>query len=194
MGAANASTAWMYGCSAANCTLLGIGERTGNVPLEAMLVEYVSLRGETNGIDTRAITEIAEYYAKKVGYQIPPMQPLVGSDFNMTRAGIHADGLLKNEEIYNIFDTTSLLNRPPSVAVTDKSGLAGIAHWVNTYLKRPHGKHIPKTHPGLAKIKDWVDMEYAGDRVTSISDEELLALARQHLPDCFPAETAKVSE
>jgi isopropylmalate/homocitrate/citramalate synthase len=194
MGVANATTAWMYGCSAANCTLLGIGERTGNVPLEAMLIEYVALRGETNGVDTRVITEIAEYYEKKIGYRLPPMQPLVGSDFNLTRAGIHADGLLKNEEIYNIFDTTQLLNRPPAVAVTDKSGLAGIAHWVNSYLKLPPDRQISKTHPGLVKMKDWVDEQYAGDRVTSISDEELVTLAKQHLPEYFPAEAVKVSE
>jgi isopropylmalate/homocitrate/citramalate synthase len=194
MGVSNAATAWMYGCSAANCTLLGIGERTGNVPLEAMLIEYVALRGETNGVDTRVVTEIAEYYQKKIGYKIPPMQPLVGSDFNLTRAGIHADGLLKNEEIYNIFDTTRLLNRPPAVAVTDKSGLAGIAHWVNTYLRLPQERQIQKTHPGLVKMKDWVEEQYASDRVTSISEEELVDLARQHLPEYFPAEAVKVAE
>lgn len=42
---------------------------------------------------------------KKLGYKQPPQTPFVGSNFNVTRAGIHADGLLKNEEIYNIFDT-----------------------------------------------------------------------------------------
>ena len=53
----------------------------------------------------------------------------------MTRAGIHADGLLKNEEIYNIFDTGKFLNRPPLVAVSNTSGLAGIALWINTYYR-----------------------------------------------------------
>ena len=39
---ANASTAWLYGACAVNCSLLGIGERTGNVPLEAMVFEYAA--------------------------------------------------------------------------------------------------------------------------------------------------------
>ena len=65
---------------------------------------------------------------------IPPNYPLVGMDFNATGAGIHIDGVIKNEEIYNIFDTEKILNRPMSVMITDKSGLAGIAHWVNTHL------------------------------------------------------------
>ena len=60
-------------------------------------------------MNTRVITELAEYYEKEIGYQIPPRTPFVGKNFNVTRAGIHADGLLKNEEIYNIFDTEKFL-------------------------------------------------------------------------------------
>ena len=41
----NAATAWLYGCASVNCSLLGIGERTGNCPLEAMVIEYQGLRG-----------------------------------------------------------------------------------------------------------------------------------------------------
>ncbi len=42
----NAATAWLYGSSGVNCSLLGIGERTGNCPIEAMCIEYASLRGK----------------------------------------------------------------------------------------------------------------------------------------------------
>ena len=59
---ANATTAWLYGASAVNCSMLGIGERTGNVPLEAMVLEYASLRGSLDGMDTTVITEIADYF------------------------------------------------------------------------------------------------------------------------------------
>ena len=120
----NASTAWLYGACAVNCSLLGIGERTGNVPLEAMVFEYASLRGSFDGMDPTVITEIADFFRKDVGYHIPPMTPFVGRNFNVTKAGIHADGLLKDEEIYNIFDTARLLNRPASVQISKTSGLA----------------------------------------------------------------------
>lgn len=89
----------------------GIGERTGNTPLEAMVFEYAQLKGTLDGMDTTVITELAEYYEKEIGYEIPARTPFVGSAFNVTRAGIHADGLLKNEEIYNIFDTEKFLHR-----------------------------------------------------------------------------------
>ena len=170
---ANATTAWLYGASAVNCSLLGIGERTGNVPLEAMIMEYASLRGSLDGMDTTAITEIAEYFKNEIGYKIPPMTPFVGKNFNVTRAGIHADGLLKDEEIYNIFNTDKILNRPASVSVSKTSGLAGIAYWINNNYQLKGEKTIDKKHPLVIALKEWVDKEYEDGRQTALSDIEL---------------------
>ena len=170
---ANATTAWLYGASAVNCSLLGIGERTGNVPLEAMIMEYASLRGSLDGMDTTAITEIAEYFKNEIGYKIPPMTPFVGKNFNVTRAGIHADGLLKDEEIYNIFNTDKILNRPASVSVSKTSGLAGIAYWINNNYNLKGEKSIDKKHPLVIALKEWVDKEYEDGRQTALSDIEL---------------------
>jgi isopropylmalate/homocitrate/citramalate synthase len=172
-GVANASTAWLYGASAVNCSLLGIGERTGNVPLEAMVFEYASLRGSLDGMDTTAITEIARYYQDEIGYDIPPMTPFAGANFNVTRAGIHADGLMKDEEIYTIFNTKKLLNRDPGVAISDTSGLAGIAYWINDKYHLKGEKRIAKEHPVVVKLKEWVDTIYADGRTTSLSDAEM---------------------
>lgn len=169
----NSATAWLYGCSTINTTLLGIGERTGNTPLEAMCIEYASLRGTTNGMDLTAITDIADYFTNEIGYNIPPQTPFVGNNFNVTKAGIHADGLLKDQEIYNIFDTGKILNRPPRVIVDAFSGNAGITFWINSYYKLPTEEKIDKSAAIISKIKELVDKEYAEGRTTSISDKEL---------------------
>lgn len=169
----NSTTAWLYGACGVNCSLFGIGERTGNTPLEAMIFEYAQLKGNMNGADTTVITELAEYYKKELGFDVPDQTPFVGKNFNITRAGIHADGLLKNEEIYNIFDTDKFLNRPVQVAVSNTSGLAGIAHWINTHYKLRVEDKIDKSEPIVAAVKEWVDKEYDEGRVTSITDEEL---------------------
>lgn len=171
----NASTAWMYGAGAVNCSLLGIGERTGNVPLEAMVFEYASLRGSFDGMDPTVITEIADYFRNEIGYDIPEMTPFVGRNFNTTRAGIHADGLLKDEEIYNIFNTKKLLNRPAGVAVSKTSGLAGIAYWINENYGLEGDDALDKRDPLVAELKEWVDGEYAGGRVSALSNHELEA-------------------
>jgi isopropylmalate/homocitrate/citramalate synthase len=165
----NAATAWFYGCSAANAAIFGIGERTGNPPLEALVVEHAQIKGHTPAVNYTAITELCEYVESELGFQIPHNYPLTGKDFNVTRAGIHADGLLKNEEIYNCFDTQKLLNRPVSVAITDKTGAAGIKHWIEARYKID----IPKHDIRITKIKDRIDAEYSANRVSAISNEEM---------------------
>ena len=181
----NAGTAWLYGCAAVNCTLLGIGERTGNCPLEAMVFEYAGLRGTMDGMNPQVITEIADYYRHEIGYKIPPMTPLVGRDFNFTRAGIHADGLLKDEEIYNIFDTEKLLNRPVVVAVNEYSGLAGLTFWINQYFNLKGNRAIDKKDPRLLPLKEWIDEQYAAGRNTVMGDEELELAVQRIAPDLW---------
>ncbi len=187
-GLINATTAWLYGCSAANGTLLGFGERTGNAPIEGLLIEYISLTGHNNGIDTTMITEIRNYFERNIGVSIPPNMPFVGANFNATSAGIHADGILKNEEIYNIFNTSKILNRPISVSVNDKSGLAGIAQWINSHFALTGKDRIEKTHPGVGKINRWVTKQYEEGRTTAISDLEMEKVTRKYLAEIFVSE------
>lgn len=184
----NATTAWLYGCAAANGTLLGFGERTGNAPVEGLIIEYIGLMGHENGIDTTAITDMANYFSRELGYKISPNYPFAGSDFNATSAGIHADGLIKNEEIYNIFDTRKILSRPVSITVTDKTGIAGVAYWVNSRLGLEEENSINKRHPGIVKIHKRIMQEYEDGRVTSISRKEMEQWARQYLPEHFVSE------
>jgi isopropylmalate/homocitrate/citramalate synthase len=191
-GLINGMAAWMYGCSAVNGVLLGFGERTGNAPIEALLIDYISLTGNEAGIDTTAITDMAEYFEKEMGFLIPANYPFVGSEFNSTSAGIHADGLMKNEEIYNIFDTSNILKRPMGVIITDKSGVAGIAHWANTHLHLIGDRMIDKRHPGLAKIYKWVMEQYDQCRTTGISHAELIEKAKKYLPEYFVSDLDKL--
>jgi isopropylmalate/homocitrate/citramalate synthase len=92
----------------------------------------------------------------------------------VTRAGIHADGLLKNEEIYNIFDTEKFLTRPALVSVSNTSGLAGIAHWINTYYHLTGDRQVDKNSELVKCLKEWVDSMYEDGRVTVLTDQELI--------------------
>lgn len=181
----NGVSAWLYGCAALNGTLLGFGERTGNPPIEGACIEYASLTGSANGMDLKVITEISEYFVKEIGFSLPSTYPFVGSEFNVTSAGIHADGIIKNEEIYNIFDTAKILNRPLGVAISDKAGIAGICYWVNSHLGLTGKNKIDKRHPGIQKINDWVTNQYKELRTTSISNEEMMQQVRVNLSEYF---------
>ena len=186
----NGATTWMYGCDAVNATLVGFGERTGNPPLEGAIIEYIGLKGDFCGIDTMALTEIAEYLEREAHMDIPPHQPLLGRNFNMTRAGIHADGLSRDERIYNIFNTGKLLGRPPQVAITDKSGVDGVALWVNNFLRLKGEEKISKFK--MAKIGRWVVDQYEKhDRITAISDQEMIEQIKLHLAQQYEDARAK---
>ena len=183
MGVANAVSAWLFGASGVNCSLLGIGERTGNVPTEAMVMQYASLRGTLDGMDTTAISDIGEYFKKELAYDIPPMTPFVGSAFNLTRAGIHADGMMKDAEIYNIFDTEKILNRPAEVSISNTSGLAGIAYWVNKHFKLDADKQVSKQDWIVEMMKKEIDELYADGRTTVMGEDELESIFRKYCKD-----------
>ena len=80
---------------------------------------------------------------------------------------------MKNEEIYNIFDTEKFLNRPVRVAISNTSGLAGIAHWINSYFNLKENP-LDKNDKLVVKVKEWVDKEYEEGRITVITDEEMV--------------------
>lgn len=180
----NGASSWIYGLNALNGTLFGFGERTGNPPLEGAVIEYVALKGGLNGVNLSVITEMAEYYEKVIGTTLASNYPFVGKDFNTTRAGIHAGGLRKFEQIYNIFDTTTLLNRPPRVAITDKSGTDGVALWVNDFLGLQGEERL--TVMKVAKIQRWVMDQYEKEgRMSSITDQEMEEQVKVFLPEYY---------
>ena len=181
----NGVTAWLYGCGAVNGSLLGFGERTGNTPLEALVIEYISLTGNDSAADTTTINEIAEYFEAELDYRIPDNYPFVGKDFNATSAGVHVDGLSKNEEIYNIFDTTTILGRSVPIIITDKSGRAGIAYWINNTFKLAEPHKISKKHPAVGGIYERITDAYEKGRNTSFSNKEMKLLVQEFLPELF---------
>lgn len=188
----NSATTWLYGGSSVNTTLFGIGERVGNCPLEAMIIEYAQIKGDTKNMNLKIISEIANYFEKELKHEIPPRTPFVGSEFNTTRAGVHADGLLKNEEIYNSFDTKKILGKPATVAVNSYSGIAGIAAWINSYFNLDESERIDKKDKRILPIKKWIDLEYENGRISNIRNEELKELVYRYIPNILENENVKV--
>lgn len=179
----NSTTSWLYGGASVNSTLFAIGERTGNCPLESMIFEYGQIKGNTKSMNLKIIADIADYFERELNYKVPARTPFVGSEFNVTRAGIHADGMLKNKEIYNSFDTKKVLGRPPLVAVNSYSGLAGIAAWINGYFRLNDENKIDKSDARIIAIKKWIDDEYAKGRTSNIRNDELKELVFKCIPN-----------
>lgn len=194
LGVANATAAWLYGAALNNCTLLGIGERAGNIPLEAMIFVYSMVKGTFDGMNTRVLRYITEYYEKELNYKLPHYYPIIGKNFNVTRAGIHADGLLKNIEMYLPFDTEELLDLPPRVMVSEHSGLAGIAFWINSFFRLKGDEKISKDESALKQIQDEVIKQYQEGRVTAMLDEEVVTLVKRYMPHIWEKYKDRVTD
>ena len=182
LGAANSLSAWLNGAAAISSTLLGIGERCGNTTLEGMLVLLCQIKENTD-IKLEVLNDVADFFSKSLDFYVPEKYPIVGADFNTTKAGIHADGLLKDPEIYNSFDSKKILNRPIIIMINQTSGSSGIAGWLNNYYKLKGEDALSKKDPRVLEIKNWVDSEYSSGRTENITNEELRELAEKYLPD-----------
>jgi citrate (Re)-synthase len=161
---ANAAAAWLAGCAAVNGTLGGVGERTGNEPIELAAVELAGI-DPACGLDLTALGRLPAALAL-AGAPVAARRPVIGADAFLTRAGVHIDGLLKDPEIYLPFDP-GLVGRTADVALNDRSGAAGVA-WVLGRDKRD---------PVVTAVAGRIAADYAGGRTADVSPDEVRALA-----------------
>jgi len=181
---ANCLSAIREGCAVINGTSLGKGERTGNAPLEMILLHLIGmgyfapLEQGRNQPDFTALNDLTDLYAA-MGEPLPPKYPLYGRDAHRTRAGVHADGLNKFWWMYAPFNVPELLGRPLEVSLTKDSGLAGLIFLIRQHL----GVDLPKDDPNLLAIHEWLTAEFDGGRQTSVEWEELAPIARKYLSE-----------
>ncbi|HKS70080.1 MAG TPA: hypothetical protein VJQ45_06655 [Ktedonobacterales bacterium] len=183
----NCLAAIRAGCAVINGTLLGKGERSGNAPLEAVLLHVLGMGyfpGEQP--DFTALNELAALYAE-MGEPVPPKYPLYGRDAHRTRAGVHADGLNKFWWMYAPFNVPELLGRPLEVSLTKDSGVAGLVFVLRQHL----GLDIHKDDPRLQAVYAWLLAEFDNGRQTSVEWEELEPIvAREFGPSKPQAKSA----
>lgn len=174
---ANCLAAIREGCAVINGTSLGKGERTGNAPLEAILLHLIGMGYFTNQKpDFVALNELVDLYAA-MGEGIPNKYPLYGRDAHRTRAGVHADGLNKFWWMYAPFNVPELLGRPLEVSLTKDSGIAGLIFLIRQHL----GIELTKDDAGLQTVYAWTVAQFDNGRQTSIEWEEVEPLVREAL-------------
>ena len=166
---ANCLAAVLAGCGAINGTLLGKGERTGNAPLEGVLLHLIGMGlypGERP--DFTALNALNGLYTS-LGQGVPDKYPLFGRDAHRTRAGIHADGLNKFWPMYAPFDVPKLLGRPLELSLTKDSGVAGLIFAVRAHT----GSELQKDDPRLLELHRQLNAAFGAGRQTAVEWEEL---------------------
>lgn len=165
----NCIAAIMNGCGAINGTCLGKGERTGNAPLEAVIMHLLGMGYfGSRKMDFKALNKLADLY-EKIGHGLPNKYPLYGRDAHRTRAGIHADGINKFWWMYAPFNVPDLLGRPLEVSLTKDSGVAGLQFLISQHL----GLNPEKTDPRLISLNKQLQDAFKNGRMTAIEWEEI---------------------
>jgi len=95
MATANSVAGMQAGAKFVSTTILGIGERTGNTPLEEIVMASKHLLHMDVDFKTERFREVAEYVARAANRDIPEWKPIVGMNCFAHEAGIHTDGVIK---------------------------------------------------------------------------------------------------
>jgi citrate (Re)-synthase len=169
---ANCLAAVRHGCSVINGTCLGKGERTGNAPLELILLHLIGMGYYADcQPDFTVLNELGELYAQ-MGQPVADKYPLYGRDAHRTRAGIHADGLNKFWSMYAPFNVPKLIGRTLEVSLTKESGIAGLIFVARQHLRREFRKEDPK----IQAAHEWMLRQFDEGRQTAVEWEEIAVL------------------
>jgi 2-isopropylmalate synthase len=99
------------GAGQVECTVNGIGEHAGNTSLEELVVA-LRVRADhydvATGVDTTRIAAVSRLVAQRSGYVVQPNKAIVGANAFAHEAGIHQDGMLKDERTYQIVDPSAV--------------------------------------------------------------------------------------
>lgn len=125
LATANTLAAIRGGASHASVTVIGLGERAGNAPLEEVAVALRQLYGRDTGIVLPELIDVAALVATAAARAIPLNKAIVGEHVFTHESGIHVDGLLKDERTYQALDPR-LLGRSNRIVIGKHSGLSAI--------------------------------------------------------------------
>lgn len=125
LATANTLAAMRAGASHASVTVLGLGERAGNAPLEEVCVALPRTADARTGVDLTRLEALAGLVAHAARDSIPRAKPIVGADIFTHESGIHVAGLLSDVRTYQGLDP-AMLGRRHKVVIGKHSGIAAI--------------------------------------------------------------------
>jgi homocitrate synthase NifV len=126
LATANTLAAIKAGATHASVTVMGLGERAGNAPLEEVAVAMRQLYGRDTGAVLTELSNVAAVVAAAATRAIPVNKAIVGDHVFTHESGIHVDGLLKDHRTYQSLDP-ALVGRTHRIVIGKHSGLAAIA-------------------------------------------------------------------
>jgi homocitrate synthase NifV len=125
LATANTLAGIKAGATHASVTVIGLGERAGNAPLEEVAVAARQLHNYETGIVLTELRNVAALVSTAARRPIPLNKSIVGEHVFTHESGIHVDGLLKDPRTYESFDP-SMLGRVRTIVIGKHSGSAAV--------------------------------------------------------------------
>lgn len=144
LATANTLAAIRAGATHASVTVIGLGERAGNAPLEEIAVGAMQLHGWRTGVVLTELSKVAALVSAAARRPIPLNKSIVGEHAFTHESGIHVDGLLKDRRAYEALDP-GVLGRSHEIVVGKHSGSAAITAILDAL-------RLPVTSDELVKI------------------------------------------
>lgn len=89
---ANTMSAVRAGCSGVHTTVNGLGERSGNASVAAVVASLSDMMPVKMRVDESKLTHVCKYVESISGIRIPDNEPVVGENVFTQTSGVHADG------------------------------------------------------------------------------------------------------
>ena len=122
LATANTLAAVKAGATHASVTVIGIGERAGNAPLdEVVMAARLTLRTDC-GVKTRQLSALGDLVAHAAQRPLAPEKPVTGTAVFRHESGIHCSGLLQNRATYEPFAAEDVGHAPTEMVVGRHSG------------------------------------------------------------------------
>lgn len=131
MATANTLTALHAGAEFASVTVNGLGERTGNAPLEEVVMAIRQASSMDLVFETNELNRICHEVAAITHREIPTCKPVTGNSIFTHESGIHCNGQLKNASAYEPYDPLSTGHKPSHFVSGTHSGKSGIMAILN---------------------------------------------------------------
>ena len=165
-GLTNAWASLHAGADLIHGTINGIGERAGNVALEEVAIALAHGYGiETLKLDE--LYDLAKQVSHATGVPLPPNKAVVGENAFTHESGIHTDGTLKDEGMYEPYPPETV-GRERRLVLGKHAGAAGVRAALQ--------EHDVSVSEG--ELKSIVQrVKRLGDRDKRVTDADLLAIA-----------------
>jgi 2-isopropylmalate synthase len=175
MAVANTLAGLMGGARQVECTINGIGERAGNAALEEVVMA-IKTRNDafpfTTGIEATMLNRASKLVSAATSFPVQYNKAIVGRNAFAHESGIHQDGMLKNNQTYEIM-------LPESVGVTKTSLVMGKHSGRNAFKDKLKGLGYDL---GENQLEDaFVRFKALADRKKHIYDEDIEALVDENI-------------